>query len=236
MSFNTLAAQHKTKPTELIEVNRISLPTPIKDGQASLEKLLQNRRRVREFSDEPLHLSQISQLLWAAQGITDSRGYRTAPSAGALYPLELYVLTLEGIYHYESPVHELVLIQDGDLRKDLFQVALRQEAIRDAPITIIITAVYQRTERKYGSERSPRYVHLEAGHAAQNILLQAVSLNLGATNIGAFEDEKVQHVLGLESDHEPLYLIPVGVPKHTLFNQIKSKLAGTWFGRTVKSI
>jgi len=188
----------------------ISLPTPIKDGQNSLEKLLLDRRTVREFSDAPVSLSEIGQLLWAAQGITDARGYRTAPSAGALYPLELYVVSLEAIYHYEPMDHSLSLVQEGDFRANLCEVALNQEAICEAPVTIVITAVYERIERKYGSTRSPRYVHLEAGHAAQNLLLQAVSLNLGATPIGAFEDKKVQSILGVPSDHEPLYLIPVG--------------------------
>ena len=200
--------QSTSKETNVVE--KISLPAPITDGQNSLEKLLLDRRSVREFSDTPVSLPEIGQLLWAAQGITDARGYRTAPSAGALYPLELYVVSLEAIYHYEPMDHSLSLVQRGDFRADLCAVALNQEAICEAPITIVITAVYERIERKYGSARSPRYVHLEAGHAAQNLLLQAGSLNLGATPIGAFEDKEVQSVLGLAFDHEPLYLIPVG--------------------------
>jgi SagB-type dehydrogenase family enzyme len=195
---------------EMNNVNRISLPTPITDGQNSLEKVLSGRRSVREFTKDPLDLVEIGQLLWAAQGITDERGYRTAPSAGALYPLEIYLVSSEAIYQYSPVEHSLKLVQEGDFREPLFEVALKQDAISEAPVTFVITAVYERVKRKYGTARSPRYVHLEAGHAAQNLLLQAVSLNLGATPIGAFEDIKVQSVLGLPVDHEPLYLIPVG--------------------------
>ena len=190
-----------------------SLPKPRTEGPVSLEETLSRRRSVREFSSEPLSNSEISQLLWAAQGITDFRGFRTAPSAGALYPLELYVLTADGVFHYDVQAHALKTLIEGDLRKDLCQVALNQEAILQAPLTIVITAIYARIEVRYGSARTPRYVHLEAGHAAQNILLQAVSLNLGAVPIGAFEDSRVQAVLDLPSDHEPLYLIPVGHPR-----------------------
>jgi SagB-type dehydrogenase family enzyme len=205
-----ISDRQQSNALEMDNVNRISLPSPITDGQNSLEKVLSERRSIREFQSNALELAEIGQLLWAAQGITDKRGYRTAPSAGALYPLELYVVSSEATYQYEPVAHTLKLHQEGDLRKDLFEVALKQEAIYEAPVTIVITAVFARVEQKYGSARSPRYVHLEAGHAAQNILLQAVSLDLGATPIGAFEDRKVQSVLGLPADHEPLYLIPVG--------------------------
>ncbi|OGO19260.1 MAG: nitroreductase [Chloroflexi bacterium RBG_16_48_8] len=192
---------------------RTSLPTPIMDGELSLERALRNRRSVREFTDEPLSIDEISQLLWAAQGITDPRGYRTAPSAGALYPIELYVVSEEGLSHYDPQDHSLTLIQEGDLRAELCNAALNQEPISEAPVTFVLTVVYERVEVKYGPARSPRYVHLEAGHAAQNLLLQAVSLDLGATPIGAFEDKRVQSLLGLPSHHEPLYLIPVGRPQ-----------------------
>ncbi|MCK4962680.1 MAG: SagB/ThcOx family dehydrogenase, partial [Anaerolineales bacterium] len=179
----------------------------------SLEETLLRRRSVREFSSDTLSINEISQLLWAAQGITDPRGFRTAPSAGALYPLELYVLTQEGVFHYDVQAHALETLIEGDLRQDLYRAALNQEAILQAPLTVVITAIYARIEVRYGRARSPRYVHLEAGHAAQNILLQAVSLNLGSVLIGAFEDSRVQTVLELPSDHEPLYLIPVGHPR-----------------------
>jgi SagB-type dehydrogenase family enzyme len=203
-------ASQKTKSMEINNVNRILLPTPITDGQKSLEKSLLERRSVREFADVPLELAEIGQLLWSAQGITDKRGYRTAPSAGALYPLELYVVSSEAIYHYTVKEHALTVMVEGDFRDELCEVALNQEAISEAPVTIVMTAVYERIEKKYGPDRSPRYVHMEAGHSAQNLLLQAVALDLGATPIGAFEDARVQSVLGLPPDHEPLYLIPVG--------------------------
>jgi SagB-type dehydrogenase family enzyme len=182
-------------------------------GALSLEETLLRRRSVRGFSSEQLSLSEISQLLWAAQGITDPRGFRTAPSAGALYPLELYVVLEQGVFHYDPHAHSLTTVTAGDLRSDLYEVSLKQDPILDAPMILVVTAVFSRTEDKYGYARSPRYVYLEAGHAAQNVLLQAVSLNLGAVPIGAFEDMRVQEVLGLPADHEPLYLIPVGHPR-----------------------
>jgi SagB-type dehydrogenase family enzyme len=195
----------------MVEVT--SLPEPSTDGPLSLEGALVRRRSVREYSLEQLSISEISQLLWAAQGITNPRGYRTAPSAGALYPLEVYVVLEGGVFHYDPHAHNLTAVSAGDLRSDLYSVSLRQDAILNAPMVMVVTAVFSRTEAKYGRARSPRYVHLEAGHAAQNVLLQAVSLGLGAVPIGAFEDTRVQEVLGLPADHEPLYLIPIGHPK-----------------------
>jgi SagB-type dehydrogenase family enzyme len=167
---------------------------------------------VREFAGQLLTEAELGQLLWAAQGITSERGFRTAPSAGALYPLELYVATADGIYHYDPQHHHLLALSLDDARQRIYQAALQQEALRLAPAVFIVTAVYERTAQKYGAERSPRYVHLEAGHAAQNLLLQAAALDLGAVPIGAFHDQEIQQVLGLPADHMPLYLIPVGHP------------------------
>jgi len=191
----------------------IELPPPRQVGDLSLEEALTQRRSVREFSDTPLTADELGQLLWAAQGITSTAGQRTAPSAGALYPLEIYVVTDEGVYHYEPQDHRLVSQVQGDQRSELHAAALRQAAVLNAPAVVVIAAIYERTAQKYGAERSPRYVHLEAGHAAQNLLLQAVALNLGAVPVGAFEDKKVQEALGLPSDQQPLYLIPVGHPR-----------------------
>jgi len=188
------------------------LPTPAVSGDVSLEAVLAGRRSVREFSDRPLAAAELGQLLWAAQGITDPRGYRTAPSAGALYPLEIYVATAGGLYHYVPARHALVVVGGSDVRQALVEAALRQEAVSQAPAVFVIAAVYERTAAKYGAERSPRYVHLEAGHAAQNILLQAVTLGLGAVPIGAFDDEAIQEAMGLPAEEQPLYLIPVGRP------------------------
>ncbi len=191
----------------------ITLPEPQINGQTSLEETLQRRRSVREFSPEPLTMEQISQLLWSAQGITDPAGYRTAPSAGAMYPLEIYLVTEQGLLHYLPQDHSLQRILDGDLRRDLYGASLKQESILEAPVTMVFTAVFARTEGRYGSARSPRYIHLEVGHAAQNVLLQAVALGLGAVPVGAYEDARVSRVLGLPADHIPLYLIPIGHPR-----------------------
>jgi SagB-type dehydrogenase family enzyme len=187
-----------------------ALPRPRLKGNFSLEEVLVRRRSTREFKPTPLTRNELAQLLWAAQGVTDSRGYRTAPSAGALYPLDLYVVTAEGCFYYEPKGHRLSRRIKRDLRADLWKAALRQDSVREAPAVFVIAAVYERTERRYGKVRSPRYVHLEAGHAAQNLLLQAVGLDLGAVPIGAFQDEEVHEVLGLGRAQKPLYLIPVG--------------------------
>jgi SagB-type dehydrogenase family enzyme len=181
-------------------------------GTLTLEEALAQRRSIREFSDMPLTLDELGQLLWAAQGITHPAGYRTAPSAGALYPLEIYVLTEESTYHYDPTGHRLRLHQPGDLRPALHGAALEQDAVLNAPAVFVIAAVYERLEGKYGKERSPRYAQLEAGHAAQGLLLQAVALNLGAVPIGAFKDDRVREVLSMPDNHRPLYLIPVGHP------------------------
>ena len=183
------------------------------EGKITLEEALTKRRSVREYSANPLTSEELGQLLWSAQGVTHPAGYRTAPSAGALYPLEVYVITPVGSYHYNPLEHRLILHQQGDFRPALYAAALKQDAVLNASALFIITAVYERTEMKYGKERSPRYVHLEAGHAAQNLLLQVVALDLGAVTIGAFNDEKVKEALSLPDDHQPLYLIPVGQPK-----------------------
>jgi SagB-type dehydrogenase family enzyme len=190
----------------------IALPTPRLEGEMSLEEAIANRRSVRKFTEDPLSWEEISQLLWAAQGITDPRGLRAAPSAGALYPLELYASVAEGVYHYLPRGHSLELVSEEDLRHDIWDAGLRQGALQEAPTIFVVTAVYQRTEAKYG-DRAERYVRLEAGHAAQNVLLQAVGLGLGAVPIGAFYDEQLQTALSLPPDHKPLYLIPVGHPE-----------------------
>jgi SagB-type dehydrogenase family enzyme len=190
----------------------IALPAPRLESETSLEQALSARHSVRSFSAQTLTWVEISQLLWAAQGITRDWGARTAPSAGALYPLEIYVSTATGVYHYLPQGHQAIGIQDADAREGLWQAGLKQDAIRQAPTVFIITATYERTSGKYG-DRAVRYVHLEAGHAAQNLLLQAVALGLGGVPIGAFDDAKVQAVLGLPEAQKPLYLIPIGYPE-----------------------
>ncbi|OGO30994.1 MAG: nitroreductase [Chloroflexi bacterium RBG_16_56_11] len=193
----------------------MKLPEPRHDGQVSLEKSLFERRSVRSYSGKPLTLLEVSQLLWAAQGITSPEGLRTAPSAGALYPLELYAVVgnIEGlpagVYRYIPDSHQLVRKMDGDRRKALAGAALGQTSVLDGALSFVFTAVYERTTGKYG-ERGTRYVHMEVGHAAQNLCLQAVALGLGAVTVGAFSDAEVSQLLDLSREELPLYIIPVG--------------------------
>jgi SagB-type dehydrogenase family enzyme len=187
-----------------------ALPPPRTEGSISLEEALARRRSVRDFISEPLSDGEIGQLLWAAQGITAEGGRRTAPSAGALYPLELYAVTPDGLWHYLPEDHTLALLRDEDLRGELQAAALDQDAVGAAPLVVVVTGVVERTEARYGPERAPRYVLLEAGHAAHGLLLQAVALDLGAVPIGAFIDSEVARILGLPIDEAPLYLLPVG--------------------------
>jgi SagB-type dehydrogenase family enzyme len=190
-----------------------ALPAPQRAGKISVEEAIARRRSIREFKKSPLSDQELAQLLWATQGITHSGGLRAAPSAGALYPLELYVATSEGFFHYQPQAHRLIRRSQHDLRASLARAALDQAMVREAPAVFVITAVFERTAQKYGPARAPRYVHLEAGHAAQNLLLEAVALGLGAVPVGAFHDEPVEQALGLPADHKPLYLIPVGHPR-----------------------
>lgn len=191
---------------------KIDLPAPSYRGDVSLEQALTERRSVRAFGMDALDLTQLAQLLWAAQGITSDTGKRTAPSAGALYPLETYVVTADGWFRYAPDDHQLEQLGAGDVRAALSEAALGQESVAAAAAVFVIAGVYARTAQKYG-DRAARYVHLEAGHAAQNLLLQAVVEGLGAVPVGAFDDAEVQSVLGLSADHEPLYLLPVGHPE-----------------------
>ena len=194
------------------EVTTVQLPKPQTSGTMSLEQVIAQRRSVREFQPEPLSAEQIAQLCWAAQGITDrARGFRAAPSAGALYPLELYLVTKDGLYHYLPQQHALEQLGAKDLRSELARAALEQAWVGDAPLTMVITAVMRRTAAKYG-QRAERYCYIETGHAAQNVLLQAVALGLGAVPVGAYDDARVHRALGLPNDRQALYLIPIGKP------------------------
>jgi len=189
----------------------ISLPPPRLKGEMSLEETLAKRRSIRSFNTTPLTLQQISQLLWAAQGITEpNRGLRTAPSAGASYPYEVYLVNREGVFHYLPKGHKLEKIKDGDIKDEFTAASSGQTSVRDAGGVFVLSAIYERTAR-YG-ERAKTFVAIEAGHIAQNILLQAVALNLGAVPVGAFNPEKVKEVAGIP-EGEVVYLIPVGYPK-----------------------
>ncbi len=195
----------------------LKLALPRTRGDVSLEAALQRRRSVREFSGRSLALGEVAQLLWAAQGENRRSGYRTAPSAGALFPLEIYlaagrVASLDpGAYRYDPATHALASVRAGDLRGELARAALGQAWLADAPATLVIAAVAERTTAHYGS-RGRRYVHMEAGHAGQNVCLQAAALGLGATMVGAFDDEAVEAVLDMKREAVPLGLLPVGRP------------------------
>jgi SagB-type dehydrogenase family enzyme len=197
----------------------VRLPPPHLRGKMSLEETVASRRSVRRYRSEPLTLPQLSQMLWSAQGITGAAKLRAAPSAGATYPLEISVAvgkqTVEGleagVYHYEVDTHSITLHQPGDLRLDLARAALDEGFIAAAPVDIVICALYARTSYRYG-RRGERYVHMEVGHVGQNIHLQAVALGLATVEVGAFHDEEVRKVLGLEEQIKPLYIMPIGKP------------------------
>jgi len=193
-------------------LEHIILPQPETSGSISIEETLLERRSVRNYTGEALSIEEISQLLWAAQGITDSRGFRTAPSAGALYPLNTYITKNDGTFAYDPLSHELIKLSDNDLRRSLYAAGLYQESIADAPVVFIITAVFKRTTGKYG-DRGIQYVYIEAGHAAQNLLLQATALGLGGVTIGAFIDEQVSEIMKLSSEETPIYILPIGHPE-----------------------
>lgn len=192
----------------------VSLPAPPMAGTMSLEEALAHRRSVREFSAGALTLAEISRLVWAAQGVTDSER-RTAPSAGATYPLEVYLVAADveglvpGVYRYRPGLHRLEAVTEGDIRLPLAIAAVGQEWVSRVAMVVVIAAVFERTTARYG-RRGQRYVHMEAGHAAQNLLLQATAMGLGATPVGAFDDIEVSRLMHLPAGETPLYLIPVG--------------------------
>lgn len=201
----------------LEKAQRIRFQQPHEDGGASLRSCLRQRRSVRSFRDRNLNADDLGRLLWAAQGITGTGGLRSVPSAGALYPLELYAVAgrvtgvAAGVYRYLAPSNEIALITPGFQREELTEAARGQDWIATAAAVMCIAAVFSRTTAKYGA-RGRRYVYLEAGHAAQNLMLQAVELDLGTTMVGAFDDEAVARLLHLSPEETPLGLLPVGIP------------------------
>jgi SagB-type dehydrogenase family enzyme len=190
----------------------ILLPAPRLKGDMSVEEAIARRRSVRNYRREPLTLSELSQLLWAAQGITHENK-RSAPSAGATYPMEVFVFvgSVEGvepgIYRYDPARHSLQTVRLGDLRGELQKAALNQEWVGKAAADIVLVAFYGRTTGYYGS-RGRMYVHMEAGHIGQNIYLQATALGLGTVSVGAFDESRVAEIIGTEG--VPLYIFPVG--------------------------
>lgn len=185
----------------------VQLPGFKKDSL--LNKILDSRISTRAYRPGVLEDQIVSQLLWACQGLTPGNR-RTTPSAGGLYPLEIYWLDHEHLAHYLPDTHELELLGQGDLRARVARTALDQDFISRAPATIIITAVYERVTQKYGESRGTRYVDMEAGHAVQNVLLQATVEGLSSVPIGAFNDREICSALRLPEDHIPLYMLPIG--------------------------
>ncbi len=207
-----------TKFSETMHVqpgSTIELPQPVTDGDMSLEEALTLRRSVRSYTEEPLTLSEVSQLLWSAQGITNERGFRTAPSAGATFPLEMFLVVNDvddlerGLYHYHPDEHHLELMREADLAEPLYQASMSQSMILDGGIVLVFGAVFERTTERYG-DRGIRYVHNEIGHASQNVHLQAAALDLGTVVIGAYDDDEVEDILQLGDQYNVLYLMPVG--------------------------
>ena len=196
----------------------LSLPGPRLEGPLSVEEALLARRSVRDFGAGPLALEEAAQLLWATQGIT-AIGRRTAPSAGALYPLEIALVAGQvsglapGVYRYRPRGHALRLVREGDLRAGLAAAALDQGWIAEAACALVLAAVYRRTTRKYGP-RGERYVHIEVGHAGQNVYLQARAFGLGTTMVGAFRDTEVRLLLEFGADEAPLAILPIGRLDH----------------------
>lgn len=195
---------------------KMKLPKPRYKSEVSVEEALLKRRSVRSYQKSPLTLEEVSQLLWAAYGITADWGGKTCPSAGATYPLVIYLVAGEvkdlkpGVYQYLPEEHSLKLVLEKDVRKELTEASWQQEYILKAPINIIIAANYERTTSHYG-ERGIRYVHMEVGHCGQNIYLQCETMGLGTVVIGAFNDKEVKKILKIKED--VLYIMPVGRKK-----------------------
>ena len=201
-----------------------SMPLPQTNGAMSLEKAIAQRRSRRNFEDKELSIEQLSQILWAAYGVTSPQpnhpklrgGLRTVPSAGALYPFEVYAVIGKvngvepGVYKYVADGHKIVRLIDKDVRKDLAVAALSQIMVENAPVVIFYSAIFERTTQKYGDRGRERYVCMDLGHSAQNVYLQAEAMGLGTCAIGAFTDKSVSEVLQLPQNEEPLYLMPVG--------------------------
>jgi SagB-type dehydrogenase family enzyme len=198
-----------------MENNLINLPQPEFDSKTSIEKALYNRRSIRHYLDKTISLAEISQILWSAQGVTTGDGKRTAPSAGATYPLVIYLNVSkveslsQGIYRYDSDRHALQKLFQQDQKSAFASAALDQTFIEQAAAIIIITAIFERTTSCYGG-RGVQYIHQEAGAVAQNIHLQAVSLNIGTVMVGAFKDDQIKKIMNLSANELPLLLMPLG--------------------------
>ncbi len=219
-----IATENKSVKNNTPNLNAINLPQPEKEGVVSIEESLNNRRSRRQFQDKAISMEDLSQVLWAAYGVTFPianvpalrGGLRTAPSAGGLYPLEIYVVVgkvegLEpGLYKYLPKGHQITKIIDTDIRKELRSAAVGQKIIEEAPISLVYTAVFSRTTDKYKERGRERYVWIDLGHSAENVYLQVEALGLGTCAIGAFIDDNVAKLLKLPKEEEPLYIMPIG--------------------------
>ena len=199
----------------------IALPKPLAAGRMSVEEAIAKRRSIRDYARRPIPVGMLSQILWAAQGVTDARaGYRAAPSAGALYPLELYVAVTDGgvadikagVYRYGPEEHTITLVDGGDRRSKLKAAAHGQEQVGLAAVTLVLTGAFERSASKYG-DRAAQYVFQESGHAAENVYLQSTALGLGTVVMGAFDEDEVRRAISLGSNEKPLYLMPIGFPR-----------------------
>lgn len=199
-------------------MKRLALPEPRLAGKVTVEGALRERRSVRRFASEALTLDEIAQLLWSVQGVTGTGGERTTPSAGGLYPLQMYVAAArvegleEGVYRYRVDRHDLEPVAEGDVRIKLAAASHGVEWVDSAPVVLAIGGVVQRTAIKYGA-RARRYVYIEVGCAAENLYLQAQSLGLGGVLVGAFDDQEVSDILKLREGEEAMALMPVGRPR-----------------------
>ncbi len=202
---------------------KIALPGPERSGGAGLYALLEARRTQRSFADRPLHMAQLGQLLWCAYGVSGQRGGRalkTAPSAGATYPLEMVVVAGKegvqglpaGAWRYLPGEHALAPLREGELRPALAEACLGQAWLAQAPVSIVIAADYERCTSRYG-QRGVRYTHMESGFAGQNVFLAAYSLGLAAGVVGALDDSAAARVLGLSEPLKVLLVMPVGHPR-----------------------
>lgn len=222
---NAVAGGDEVKKEEIVKVK---LPEPKLDGAMSLEKAIRNRRSVREYTGEPITLAQAAQLLWAAYGITEPMpdgpaflrgGLRAAPSAGARYPFEVYLVAgkvtglAAGVYRYVSEEHALVRVQEGDVRGALCEAAYGQEWVREAPVSLFVSAVFERTTKKYGERGSQRYVWMDSGYLGENVYLQAEALGFGCCVAGAFDDEAVKRAMKLPAGEEPVCILAAGKKK-----------------------
>ena len=187
----------------------VPLPSPATTDTISLEQAIGKRRSLRAFRPDPLPTATIGQLLWAGQGVTSPDGKRAAPSAGALYPLELYVVTPDQVMHYLPDGHRAETRAVSDLRPGLKATAVNQSTISAAPVVIVVAAIPSRLSHRYGDQAEP-FVQFEVGHAAQNILLQAAALGLAAVPVSSLDPSRAADTLALPSDQTVLYLIPVG--------------------------